>query len=167
MKVHRVAALSFLLMFVLAGTVQANKSLAGMIGVFVIIEDLGDGGKSLGLTKASIKTDVELRLRQSSIEVLNTEEGLDRPGSPYLYVNVLAVKQGNRESFVYSIYAILRQSVILERSPDTQGLVATTWKSTGGIGIVPSDSLNSELRQGVQDQVDDFINAYLAANPAR
>jgi len=43
---------------------------------------------------------------------------------------------------------------------------ATTWSATGIIGTVGSQKLGS-VRDDVRDLTDQFINAYLAANPKR
>jgi hypothetical protein len=60
----------------------------------------------------------------------------------------------------------LKQDVSLTRAPNAHVDGATTWESTSYIGTVGAEKLSS-IRGNVKDQVDQFINAYLAANPKK
>jgi hypothetical protein len=67
---------------------RTRESLRGISALEVVVEDLPDGAKLLGLTKESIQTDVELKLRLAGIRVVTQKEDLQLPGMPTLYVGV-------------------------------------------------------------------------------
>src|SRR5207302_10274322 len=114
-----------------------------------------------GQNTIKIITDVELKLRQAGITVLPRQEWLSTAAAPFLYVNVQAIK--NTNFYAFSVEVQLRQRVTLVHDPAVL-ILATTWSATGVIGTVGSKKLSS-LRETVRDLTDQFINAYLAANP--
>jgi hypothetical protein len=142
----------------------ARASLKGLHGVQVLVERL-DPLVEAGLTTGDIQTDVELKLRLAGIPVLSKQEMLATPGQPYLYVNVNVNSSATRDLWPDHIEIQLNQNVTLARSPEPLVVGATTW-STGSVGAVFKQNLRS-LRDGVKDQVDRFINAYLAVNPKK
>ncbi len=137
-----------------------RETLRGLRGIRVVVERLPPEAERDGLTRSTIQTDVELKLRQAGIPLLSRA---DRPpGSPYLYVNVNTY-QSRVGLYAFSVQAGLVQFVILERNRNITSQ-ATTWEATGSVGAVGSEKL-SEVRNAVRDMVDEFINAYLAVNP--
>lgn len=152
----------------LADSEFERATLKGLTGVNVLVEKLHADVEREGLAQSTLRTDVELKLRQAGIRVLTEKEMLATPtrGAPYLYLTVGATKGTGTLAGVYSLYIRLelRQSVILERNPSITSVGVTTWDSTAHLGIVPVHSL-SAVRGIVRDAVDEFINAYLAANP--
>ncbi len=141
-----------------------RETLAGLTGVYVSVENIPDEAQRDGLDTTRIRTDVELRLRQASITVLTQQEWLSTAFAPYLYVDVQAIK--NRANvYAFSANVELRQRVTLVRNP-AMSILPTTWSATGIIGTVGSQKLGS-VRDDVRDLADQFINAYLAANPKR
>src|SRR5690349_16556496 len=69
-----------------------RKTLAGLTGVYVSVENIPDEAQHDGLDTTRIRTDVELKLRQAGITVLTRPEWLSTAAAPYLYVNVQAIK---------------------------------------------------------------------------
>ena len=57
----------------------------------VLVEDMTDDAKRLGLNTVQIQTDVELKLRLAGIKVLTKEERYGTPGTPY---RLCLVKRG-------------------------------------------------------------------------
>jgi hypothetical protein len=155
------------LLFSLAPIAKAlddgTESLRGLSGVYVTMENFTPATEQAGLTKGDVLTDVELKLRLAGIPVLNEKQWLDTPGAPYLY---LAIAVYNRDNglWPFSISVSLMQRVVLERRP-ASGLFAATW-STDYLGSAGSTNIRS-VRDNVKDQVDKFINAYLAVNPKK
>jgi hypothetical protein len=140
-----------------------TTTLAGLAGVYVLVERLPDSIKGL-LTVDQLRTDVELRLQLAGVRVLTKEERHQAPGSPDLYLNVTAVS--NAQVFAYYVSLELIQGVSLVRDRRIEG-AATTWSATGIIG---QSRLNERVRQIVQtvrDQVDEFVAAYLSVNPKK
>ena len=141
-----------------------RKTLAGLTGLGVSVEDIPDEVQRDGLDTTQIRTDVELKLRQAGITVLTRQEWLSTAAAPYLYVNVQAIKNP-ANLYAYSADVELRQRVTLVHNPAVS-ILATTWSATGIIGTVGSRRVGL-LRENVRDLTDRFINAYLAANPKR
>ena len=142
----------------------SRKTLAGLTGIYVLVEHLSDEAQRDGLDTTQIRTDVELKLRQAGISVLTQQEWLATAAAPYLYVNVQVIKNP-AHVYAFSADVELRQRVTLVRNPSTL-ILAPTWSATGIIGTAGSQRLAS-VREDVRDLTDQFINAYLAANPKR
>jgi hypothetical protein len=82
--------------------------------------------------------------------------------SPFLYIHINALLLRNGV-YAYSISVALTQDVLVW---DTKTrTLAQTWKATGLIGTIDVARMATALREAVRDQVDQFINAYLAMNP--
>ena len=142
-------------------TRSQRATLAGLTGVNVLVEGMNPDVERDGLARSTLQTDVELRLRQASIRVLTETEMLLAPGKPFLYLRVSSFK-GREGVYAVAISLELKQSVRLVRDPALT-LMAATWQSIGAIGLGGP----SKARDTVRDEVDKFINAYLAANPKR
>ena len=149
-----------------AQTAMDRKSLRGLQGIVVVVEDLHPDAERNGLTKSQVRTDVELKLRQAGIRVLATEESGKTPGSPYLYVNINTVKNdvlyGALSTYAFSLQVAVKQDVTLTRDSNLTGS-ATTWEAQT-LGTVGADNL-SEVRKILGEVIDRFINDYLAENP--
>jgi hypothetical protein len=140
----------------------SRATLVGLPGVYVLVETVADEAQRDGLDTLQVRTDVEVKLRQAGIRVLSKEEWLSTAGAPYLYVNIQTAKN-NLRLYAVSVSIDLRQDVTLVREPSLRRLVAT-WSTPGVLGTVGSHKL-ATVRDDVRDLVDQFINAYLAANP--
>jgi len=143
----------------------SGKSLRGLRGVYVLVEDLRPEVEQAGLTKAMIQTDAELKLRLAGIRVLTQDENLKEPGMPYLYLRA-TVFQSSPKSWRFSVTVELTQYVQLTRNPAIV-VGAHTWSSERLNGIAPSADMPQMVRSDSKDLVDQFINAYLAVNPKK
>lgn len=139
-------------------TERTRRSLKGITAIEVLVEDLPDGAKLLGLTKESIKTDVELKLRLAGIRVVTPEESLMIPGMPELYVNITLTDGAEAGS----IDVQLNQNVMLERNGQL-AIGATTWDT----GVLLSHPTAEGIRNSTKDHVDKFLNAWLSSNPKK
>jgi hypothetical protein len=139
---------------------------AGLTGVGVLVEDVNSKAKEDGLDKTTLQTDVELRLREAGVPVLLKSEALKRPGCPILYLSVIVLE---RESggYAYSADVELTEQVTLVRKPAVIAIGATTWHARSIVGVVGASELAETVRGTVRDQVAQFVNVYLAANPKR
>jgi hypothetical protein len=140
----------------------SRRSLKGLAGVYVMVEPLGSEVEQGGLTKTSIQTDAELKLRQAGITVLTQAESHKTPGSPALYIHVNGF---GGPLYAFSMIAELYQDVRLDRDPSTWIPGATTW-SIDSVGIARRDNFRI-IRDEIKDMVDQFINAYLSVNPRK
>jgi len=135
---------------------EQRETLRGLKGIQVLVEPI----TLAGLTESTLKTDVELKLRKAGIRVLTKDEWLLTQGYPYLYVNVTAIELKSPQEFIYSVNVGLTEDVILSRNRSIE-TSATTWKKSA-LGITPD---LRAVREAVGDQVDKFMNDYLAVNP--
>jgi hypothetical protein len=165
--------LSVVLLIFVSGLVQnglvfalddeyARSSLRDLKGVYILIEHLTPDVERDGLSKDQLQADVELRLRQAGIKVLTRGESLKTLGLPEFYVNVTALKSKDGAMYVVSVNAEFDQLVTLVRNRNIK-VQGTTW-SVGGITTTGVPSLNKDARDMVGDVVDEFIDAYRAAN---
>ncbi len=159
---------AFILALVSPAAAQDTKSeratLAGLTGVYVLVEAMTPDAERDGLARSTLQTDVELKLRQAGIRVLSENEFTEVPRSPMLYLRVSTFRRSELSVSAFHIKLEVAQVVRLVRDP-TITLPAATWE-INRLGLVGSDKL-SKVRENVRDAVDQFINAYLAANPKR
>jgi hypothetical protein len=140
-----------------------RQSLKGLKGVYVLVEDLKAEAERDGLNQASIRTDVELKLRQAGITVLTKAEAEAAPGAPCLYISVDTKGSQSESLYGVSMKVELKQNVRLDRDPSMWLPGVTTW-SVEAVGTVGRGKLRN-LRDRVKDYADRFINAYLSVNP--
>jgi hypothetical protein len=159
---------AFMLALVSPAVALDNKferaTLAGLMGVHVVVEDMDPATEKDGLERSTLQTDVELKLRQAGIRVLTREEVFAVPGTAALYLNVNTLRH-RTGLYAYCIELELKQGVTLIRNLAITTLGAT-WQAPGFLGTVGADRLHT-VRDDVRDQVDQFLNAYLAANPKK
>lgn len=141
---------------------RERKSLEGLSGVVVVVSS-DQVVEDAGYRQARMRTDVELRLRESGIRVLSPGEGLAaEEGYPVLRVRLGAFQNG--PSMTYIVHSELRQYVILIRDSELGLVQAATW-STTTYGITGWDRSRESMSEAVRDVVEVFINAYLSVNP--
>jgi hypothetical protein len=133
-------------------------SLKGIDAVDVLIENLSDGSKALGLTKQAIQNDVELKLRLAGIRVVTQQESLKLPGSPFLHIMVTT----SPDRRAVSIGVELGQDAWLARSGEL--VTVMSWQ-TGG--VVSNPGVAQAIRDLIKDYVDEFLNAWLSVNPKK
>ena len=150
----------------LAQDTRNPDSLRGLAGVWVTVSNIPPEAEQDGLFQATLRTDVELRLRMAGIRVLTGEQWLNAPGRPTLDVLVgLYKSRAERlDGYAKSVEVTVTQDVSLTRDPSTF-VRAVTWQGLKTVGLSNSGVLQRDIRDNVADSVDEFINAFLAANP--
>jgi len=140
-----------------------RRTLLGIQGVHVIVEDLQpslkDYGQKFSLSNTQIEKDVEIRLRAAGIDVFTREQWLKTIGRPLLYINVNT--HDDKFRVAYDIRIDLKQIVSMEANPDVKTL-APTW-AINMTGMANIDNLGV-IRTNVGTLVDRFIKAFWAAN---
>lgn len=161
----RLATMCLVAMFLIglaAPSVRAQDTFAatlkGISAVFVLVESLPDGAKVLNLTKDTIQTDVELKLRLAGMRVASQQEGEKLSGSPHLYVQINLTDSAQAAS----IDVELDQNATLELNGQFAPAVAT-WSK----GILIASPTAQGIRDGVKDRIDQFLNAWLSVNPKK
>jgi hypothetical protein len=133
-----------------------RKSLIGMHGIFVVVEDLGPELKGV-VTRSALRRRVEMQLRTAGIRLVKELEAAKLPGEPYLYVNLAALPLGPKryacriDLEVHQLVALVHRSATGHASTWEQGVV-----TTGGVKTICDN---------VDELVFDFICDYLAMNP--
>lgn len=134
----------------------SRATLKGISAVYVLVEDLDDDAKAMGLTKDAIQTDVELKLRLAGMQVVPPEDGVTLP---YLYVRVTVSDRSARAAYTE---VRLHQNALLQRNGQI-AYGATTWDKSG-LKIGPTAQ---GIRNEIKDHVDTFLNAWLSVNPKK
>ena len=142
---------------------EPHEILAGLQGVGVIVEAFEPEAKKYGLTEQVFRKLAETRLRQYGIKVLTGGQQLQTPGRSYLYISITPVIMEDVNFVAVSITVKLNELTTLWRNP-TSVVMATTWDA-GQVTLVEKNDLDV-LKENTRDLIDEFINAYLAANPA-
>jgi hypothetical protein len=182
----KISVVVLVLVLLLPGVSHAltdeQKVLVGLKGIEVVIEEISPEAERLGLTRNQIQVDVELRLRKAGVRVLTKEEILETPGMPWLYVNLTIMFDKDFPIAAFSQQVELKEYVTLDR-PGTMPSAAEDIAKKYGIGIpgfrtrgviwdksstgTVGNKMIRALRETVDDEVDKFINDYLAANPKK
>ena len=144
-------------------TAEERDTFKGLPGVSVFVEPLYDNAEHDGLTKASIQSDVEQRLREGGVRVFTGLGDSERQSraAPDLHVSVTAVR---RDSGLYAYTITVELSQIVSSLVSNQRFWASTWKS-GATGSVGAHQL-SAVRDSVRKHVDRFISDWLAVHPS-
>lgn len=129
----------------------------------VQVERLDPEVEDKGITPFVLTAQIESRLKDSGIPVLDSGSARAAPGYPTLYVAVNALVDEYSDRCTWSVRLDFMQFVRMERNPETNAIMASTW-SVGGVGFVPK-----EWRKAIVDDVlyytDQFVEAFAAANP--
>ncbi len=149
--------------FGMAATPEKRRAdtLRALPGVYFVVEELGAEVEADGLTTIQIQQDVEFTLRRAGVRVMSEPEWASMPGKPFLYVRVSTVKDGSRYAFHLGVE--LFQRVRLERYQEMAPVQAPTWSAREEIGVIDARRVQ-ELRRYLADQVEQFLEAYLAVN---
>jgi hypothetical protein len=138
-------------------TPNTRRSLQGVRSMSVGVGVTTSGDRDMRPLESQIRTDVELRLRQNSVAV-------DHDSDARIYVRVVLKPVCFRDSqslgYAYMADVEFDQTVVLPRGGPVR---ADTW-STGSLGVTGEDMTNT-VRVTIRDHLDQFLNAYLAANP--
>lgn len=141
---------------------QSLASLRGVNKAGLIIEDLGRVLHDSGINEDDIRKDALGKLDSAGITVVQNSEMHNLPGSPYLYMNIGAVKSKQDDLYAVSLTVEFRQDVNLSRNPNQIYYGAATW-SASDVGIFSTDKLK-EIKEYAKGMVEKFIMDYLKAN---
>ena len=141
---------------------RQRQTLAGLKGLSIVVEDLSPEAEKDGLSSATLQADLEAKVRGAGISVLTDDQAGRAPGSPHLYLKISAMKHTGG-FYAYHLLLGVRQRVTLVRAARVAGF-AMTWSATDSLGTVAWANLPS-IREDVKAKADQFVKAYLAANP--
>jgi hypothetical protein len=96
-------------------------------------------------------------------EVIQYSGPLRTPSPPpYLYINVNTVVSEESHRAAFSVDVQLKEVASVCRNG--AACVAAIWERSG-VGVSSLSDLKEYVRESLRDHLDEFINAYLAANP--
>lgn len=136
-------------------------------GIAVEVLDIPSEDQMFNVSAHSVKTDVELRLRQNSIAVVDS-------GICKLIVTITPLHLTDLHMWAIDVDLRFNQPVVPalalvkeKQSPIVSaiklGLPGDTWSA--GHLLVLGDEKVDHIRDTVRDLTDEFVNEYLAANP--
>ncbi len=135
---------------------SARPVLQGLKGVYVLVENLEEELTAAGIQRLQLQSYAEVRLMEAGIRVLEHEQVFQRPGIPFLYINVGSFKF-DQESFAVCIDVSLREQVRLLRREESPAVVATTWRKGARVGVLPAKLVARGIRQTIDDAIQEFI----------
>jgi hypothetical protein len=166
----RVAGIILFLLsfFALPGFAEDSESsratLVGIQGLSVVVEEVQPNvqkyAAKFGLSGAQIRRDVEQKLRESGIRVVEGNDWLAIRGRPVLCVNV-NTHETEKYWYAYDIKLELRQLAVLEANPQVKTLAGTWSISITGLANIGNLYL---IRQDVGGLMARFVGAYKMAN---
>ena len=133
-----------------------KKSLIGMHGIYVVVEDLGPELKGV-VTRGALRKRVEMQLRTAGIRLVNELQAAKLPGEPYLYLNLAALPLGPKR---YACRIDLEVHQLVALAHHSASGHASTWEQ----GVVTTGGVKT-IYDNVDELVFDFICDYLAMNP--
>lgn len=146
-----------------ARDIEGSDVLAGLDGIYVLVDAQGAEEQQTGLTEQVLRTAIELRIRRAGVRVLTDVERMKTPRGAALVYYLLVVKPE------IDIYAFREDLYIVEAVWLTDGsnrrLMARTWQATTHVGTSGASGLRNMVIDSARQLTDEFLNDYLAANP--
>src|ERR1051326_4884547 len=98
----------------------SRKTLVGLPGFFVAVEDMDTAAARVGVTSQVLQTDVESRLRAAGLRLYSADDFKNILEVPQLYINIneLALHGAQSGLFTYNATAEVRQAIKLSRNTD-------------------------------------------------
>jgi hypothetical protein len=142
----------------MAPTDEQKQTFKDSPGVLVLVSAyLDENSRALGVTDASLQTQVELNLRRNRVPVLTPEEWVDTIGSPILQVELIAASDAS--GLRYHLSVSYREVARLFRKPEGFGY-ATVWEREQW--NLTRGSRDQALN-GLEDYCNQFCNDFLAS----
>jgi hypothetical protein len=143
------------------------KTLAGLKGFLIVINDIGPEARSAGLSETAMIGQAESGLRAAGIRVVNREDFLASQDRTLALMGITISSVGNRagDTFALSCFLQITQTVMLVRDPAVRAPVATWY--AGGTGIAAAGVVGAEARKWLAGLMDHFLEAYKSANPRK
>ena len=145
-------------------TPNERISLVGLTAVHVVVYDMTGEGEREGLTRSSLRAELEQQLKLAGLRALGASAALGSAGRPTLELRLnLARSREAPQLYVYSVELALRQGIRLARDRTIESF-AITWSDPPEVDTVEPARL-AVVRDAVRAKVKQFISAWQAANP--
>lgn len=143
--------------------VLERESLRGLSGIFVVVQELGQNGKTSGLSGGTIRTAVERILRDNGIQVFSGQEGRTGLSAAILEITATPVKSRNLSAYGINVTGVVIQQVFL-RNGSEMNTPAITWGKSH-TAVVDSKSVKAQIMENVESIAVEFANDFLSVNP--
>jgi len=147
-----------------ADTEAQRHTLAGLRGVHLQLDLRGEDLAKFELTEPEVRAEIESTLAAAGLPLLDVEASTKTPGVPWLFVEAIVVRSEDAKEYAWAVRVHLQQRACLERSPTICESVGS-WE-TFRMGSVGRRRTRT-LRQDLNDVVNQFVTAYLVANPRK
>lgn len=142
----------------MAADLSEAETLRGLDAVQVIVEELHDDARHIGLTTASLREEIEQTIEKAGIALLTLAERVEHERRPYLYINCNFLYVESIELASFSIDVEAHQRATLVTGDEAQVL---TWaKSYQGLQSGPRAA--QKIRDVIRGYIDEFIRAVIA-----
>ena len=151
--------------FAVSPTWGDKNTLKGVKAVCVEANVMGDAAQAsiYKVTSSSLKSRVEVKLKEAGIRVAPLDECKRMPGRPYLQVTAIVTSwPGLDTAFLITVDFDLLQDAVLVRDNTNKALLPT-W-SNGTNAIVTKKYLWESVTANVDSQVKEFSEEYFAVN---
>ncbi len=134
-----------------------SDTLRGVKSFTVLVEALSADFIDDGLTVEQITTDVELRLRKAGLPVVDAS----LKDHAFLHIKLTGLK-GDDGTYAYGLSVSFMQLVTVNSNGEVT--LSATWLADC-VGRGSGGNMSKYIREALADKVDEFMNAWLSANP--
>lgn len=141
--------------------------LGGVRKVTVLVLFGPTGTPPNGISEGRLQTILELRLRTAGLRVLTREEDNKDPDiNPYVYLEVATLETSNQAGTVIGYAHRLDLSArVFASVPFNRARAPMVLWSNGLIAVADRLSAAADIERIVNNLADEFLNAWLKANP--
>ena len=147
-----------------ADTEAQRRTLAGLPALHLHLDLRGDDLAKFGLDETALRPTIEAKLTAAGIRLVDVDQSAHEPGVPWLFFETQVLKSTDAKEYSWAMQVQLQQRACLDRNKSICESVAT-WdtRRLGSVGRRRVKTLNDD----VNDLVNQFVAAWLGANPAK
>lgn len=143
---------------------QPNPVLEGIDNLFVTI--IHPGGNLNELISKNLKAEINHKLSKAGIKVFSPEPDTfyKLPIFPELKIRVDMVELEQSQQYVFHIETLMAKNIYVKTKPALHQKV-DVWKTEPVMQAISEQDMPAKVTNVVMEQIEEFIHAYLAANP--
>ncbi len=138
-----------------------KDTLRSLPGIEIIVESVQPELERAGLTAASVRADVDQRLRAKGIVTFTSQGTNTSAAKPYLFIALNALDIPGQDLYAIAVQVQVRQTV--QSLVTSSNIVdAVTWDSHTVVGV-PAKELRT-VREEIGEHIDRFIRDWAAVH---
>ena len=138
-----------------------KDTLRSLPGIEIIVESVQPELEAAGLTAASLRADVDQRLRAKGIVTFTSQGKNTSAAKPYLFIDLNALDISGQDLYAIAVQVQVRQTV--QSLVTSSNIVdAVTWDSHTVVGV-PAKELHT-VREEIGEHIDRFIRDWAAVH---